>query len=324
MKALYFESFGDIAATLHIRELPQPVPGPDEVLVQVRASSINPSDPKNVQGIYKKTVLPRIPGQDFAGVVVAGDSTMIGQEVWGTGGDIGFTRDGSHAEYVVLPRQGVCTKPRNLSMIEASTIGRIFVTAVSGLIEKARMKEGETVLVTGATGGVGSSVVKLARARGAGRIIGIDRKALAPEAAKHLGIDLALGSETDDLAERIRDFTQDRGVDVAFDCVGGALFEISIQSLRFGGRQVNITATGERRVSFDLGNFFAKRLSLFGISTLSVDAAASGKILEDLTPDFEQGRLSPPEIVRTCPIDEAVGAYQDVLRGTAGKIVITF
>src|SRR5512139_3037009 len=94
MKALRFNSFGDLSV-LHVEELPTPTPRPDEVLVQVHAASINPSDVKNVQGKMKKISLPRIPGQDFAGVIVAGDKKRIGQEVWGTGGDVGFTRDGT-------------------------------------------------------------------------------------------------------------------------------------------------------------------------------------------------------------------------------------
>ena len=143
MKALRFSSFGDVSV-LHIEELPTPVPGPDEVLVQVHAASINPSDVKNVQGKMQSTTLPRTPGQDFAGVIVAGDKEMIGQEIWGTGGDIGFTRDGSHAEYITIPKRGARPKPKSLSMVEAACVGRNYIVAFFGLIEKAQMKEGET------------------------------------------------------------------------------------------------------------------------------------------------------------------------------------
>jgi NADPH:quinone reductase len=152
MKALRFSSFGDVSV-LHVEELSTPVPGPDEVLVQVHAASINPSDVKNVQGKMKQITLPRTPGQDFAGIVIAGDKEIIGQEVWGTGGDVGFTRDGSHAEYIVIPKRGVRPKPKSLSMVEAASVGRNYVTAHFGLVQKAQLKEGETVLVTGASGG---------------------------------------------------------------------------------------------------------------------------------------------------------------------------
>lgn len=324
MKALRFSSFGDLTGRLHVEEAPTPVPGPDEVLVKVYAASLNPSDWKNVLGQYKKTVLPRTPGQDFAGVVVAGDKEMIGQEIWATGGDVGFTRDGSHAEYVVIPKRAARPKPKNLSFIEAACVGRTYITAYVGLIEKAQLQEGETVLVTGASGGVGSSVIKLAKTKSA-RVIGVDLQAPDPETARRLGIDLALNSLSDNIPDRVRQFTQKKGVNVAFDCVGGPLFEVSLNTLSPGGRQVNIVSVGERRVSFDLVDFFIRRLSLFGLSTLSIDAVASADILDKLRPAFEQGKLTAPEIARTCSIDEAVEAYREGAGGAVrGKLVIVF
>ncbi len=324
MKALRFSSFGDLTGQLHVEEVPTPVAGPDEVLVKVYAASLNPSDWKNVLGQYKKTVLPRTPGQDFSGVVVAGDKEMIGQEIWATGGDVGFTRDGSHAEYVVIPKRAARPKPQNLSFNEAACVGRPYITAYVGLIEKAQLQDGETVLVTGASGGVGSSVIKLAKTKSA-RVIGVDLQAPDPETARRLGIDLALSSLSDDIPDRARQFTQKKGVNVAFDCVGGPLFEVSLKTLAPGGRQVNIVSVGERRVSFDLVDFFIRRLSLFGLSTLSFDAVASADILDKLRPAFEQGKLTAPDIARTCSIDEAVEAYREGAGGAArGKIVIVF
>jgi NADPH:quinone reductase len=324
MKALRFSSFGDLAGQLHVEEVPTPVPGADEVLVKVYAASLNPSDWKNVMGQYKKTVLPRIPGQDVAGVVVAGDRELIGLEIWATGGDLGFTRDGSHAEYVVIPKKAARPKPKNMSFIEAACVGRTYLTAYVGLIDKAQLQEGETVLVTGANGGVGSSVARLAKTKSA-RVIGVDLQAPDPETARRLGIDLALGSRSDDIPARVKQFTQGKGVNVAFDCVGGPLFEVSLKTLAPGGRQVNIVSVGERRVSFDLVDFFIRRLSLFGLSTLSFDSVASADILDKLRPAFEQGKLTAPDVARTCSIDEALEAYSEGAAGAAkGKIVIVF
>jgi NADPH2:quinone reductase len=324
MKALRFHSFGDLAGQLHVEDVPTPVPGSEEVLVKVYAASLNPSDWKNVLGQYKKTVLPRTPGQDFAGIVVAGDKDLIGQEIWATGGDIGFTRDGSHAEYVVIPKGAARVKPISLSFTEAACVGRTYLTAYVGLMEKAQLQEGETVLVTGATGGVGSSVAKLAKTKSA-RVIGVDLRAPDPDAARRLGIDLALSSQSDDIPGRVKQFTNGKGANVAFDCVGGPLFEVSLNSLAPGGRQVNIVSVGERRVSFDLVDFFARRLSLFGLSTLSYGTIASADILDRLRPAFEKGMLTPPDIARICSIDEAVEAYREVAGGGArGKIVIVF
>src|SRR5271154_662992 len=141
MKALRFSSFGDLSA-LRMEEVPTPVPGAGQVLVEVRAASINPSDAKNVLGKLKSTTLPRTPGRDLAGVVVAGDQDMIGQEVWAAGGDIGSTRDGSHAEFILLPRAGARPKPKRLSMVEAASVGINYITAYYGLIVKAQLKDG--------------------------------------------------------------------------------------------------------------------------------------------------------------------------------------
>lgn len=106
MKALQFSKTGDLAA-LQVVDVPTPTPTADQVLVQVKAAGLNPSDVKNVLGRFPYTTLPRIPGRDFAGVVVEGPKELLGQAVWGTGKDLGFNRDGSHAEYLTLPASGV-------------------------------------------------------------------------------------------------------------------------------------------------------------------------------------------------------------------------
>ena len=324
MKALRFDRFGDVETVLHIEEVPDPVPQPDEVLVRVHAASINPSDVKNVQGKFPQTSLPRIPGRDLAGVVVAGNEGMIGQEVWASGGDIGFIRDGSHAEFIALPRRGARLKPKSLSMAEAASLGVNYLAAFLGLIERARLKDGESVVVTGASGGVGSSVVKIAKTRGA-RVIGVDRQAPEKEKGRRLGIDLGLGSDSDDIAKRVNEYTQGKGADLVFDCVGGPLFEVGLNCLGVNGRQVNITSVGTTRVSFDLLDFYRRQLTLFGVNTSLFDTVASGDILDGLRPLFEQGKLTAPDIARTCPLEEAVEAYAQIDQGLAkGKIVITF
>jgi NADPH:quinone reductase-like Zn-dependent oxidoreductase len=165
-RAARFGAFGgpDVLDVVGLPHVAVPEGG---ALVRVHAASINPSDVKNVAGRMRQTVPPRTPGRDFAGVVVKGPSDWLGAEVWGTGGDIGFLRDGSHAEYVALPAGGLSRKPANLTFAEAGAVGVNYVTAWIGLVEYAAQKPGETVVVLGATGGVGGAVCAIARHRGA-------------------------------------------------------------------------------------------------------------------------------------------------------------
>jgi NADPH2:quinone reductase len=110
-----------------------------------------------------------------------------------------------------------------------------------------------------------------------------------------------------------------------FDCVGGPLFEAGLKSLGLNGRQVNITTVGTTRVSFDLLDFYRRQLTLFGVNTSLFDTVASGDILDGLRSAFEQGKLTAPDIARTCSLYEAVEAYTQIDKGIAkGKIVITF
>ena len=162
MRAVRFEAFGD-PSVLQVVEVAAPAKNEGMALVRVMAASINPSDVKNVAGAMRQTTLPRIPGRDFAGVVEAGPAEWIGAEVWGTGGDAGFTRDGTHAELIAVPVASLRRKPDTLSFDEAASVGVNYMAAWCGL-EAASLKAGETVLLIGAGGGVGGAAAQIARA----------------------------------------------------------------------------------------------------------------------------------------------------------------
>ena len=327
MRALRFHEFGSFDK-LTVEDIPDPQPRAGELVVRIRAASLNPSDAKNILGRMEGTTLPRTPGRDFAGVVVDGPSAMIGAEVWGTGGDVGFTRDGTHAELVVLPIAGVRPKPKNLTFEEAASAGVNFVTAWIGLVEIAGFQGGETVLATGAAGGVGSAVTQIAKWKG-GRTIGVDRRPMSPERQKEYGIDQPLVADANEsyksMIEGAAQFTGTQGVNVVYDCVGGPLFEPCLSTLGHLARQVSITSVGDRRVSFDLVDFYHRRLSLFGMDSRAYDTQASAAILERLTPGFESGALKPIPVMRRFSLDDAVAAFTQVDDGAIhGKAVFTF
>jgi NADPH:quinone reductase-like Zn-dependent oxidoreductase len=150
MRAIRFKSFGD-PAVLELAQIAAPAITETTALVRVMAASVNPSDVKNVAGAMKQTTLPRIPGRDFAGVVEAGPPEWIGAQVWGTGGDTGFSRDGTHAEMIAVPVASLRRRPDNLSFDQAASVGVNYMAAWCGL-EAAGLRAGETVLLIGAGG----------------------------------------------------------------------------------------------------------------------------------------------------------------------------
>src|ERR1700689_3424567 len=171
MNALRFSEFGP-PSVLRIEEVAIPEPGEEEALVRVQAAAINPSDIGNVSGRFRKTTLPRTPGRDFAGVVVKGKQHE-GEEVWGSAPNLGIVRDGSHAEYVVVPVETLSPKAKSLSMALAATIGVPYLTAWASVVSAARIQPGETILIVGAAGAVGQAATQIANWKEA-RVIGVD------------------------------------------------------------------------------------------------------------------------------------------------------
>jgi NADPH2:quinone reductase len=319
MRAIQFKAFGD-PSTLELAALPDPVADAGTALVRVLAASINPSDVKNVAGAMKQTTLPRIPGRDFSGLVEAGSAEWVGAEVWGTGGDVGFTRDGTHAELIAVPVASLSRKPKGLSFDQAASVGVNYMAAWCGLIEAADLKAGETLLLIGAGGGVGGAAAQIARRIGA-RVIGADRHAPHPDAPIHgIAEKLILGAE--DLPAAVRDATGGKGADIVFDLVGGIMFRSAVNCLAIGGRLVEIAATGQREVSFDLADFYHNESRLFGVDTLKRDLTASAKVLEALAPGFAAGDYRAAPIAETFGLGEAWEAYRKVAVGSAGRIVL--
>jgi NADPH2:quinone reductase len=318
MRAVRFEAFGD-PSVLEVAEAPTPAADERMALVRIIAASINPSDVKNVAGAMKQTTLPRIPGRDYAGVVEAGPAEWIGAEVWGTGGDVGFTRDGTHAEMIAVPVASLRRKPEILGFDQAASVGVNYMAAWCG-IEAAGLKAGETVLLIGAGGGVGGAAAQIARRLGA-RVIGADKRAPQPDAPIHaIAEKLIIGAE--DLPAEVRAATRGKGAEVVYDMVGGIMFRTALDCLALRGRLVEISVTGRREVSFDLADFYHNESRLFGIDTLKRDLTASAEVLEALTPGFVAGDYRAAPIAETCGLSEAREAYRKVAAGSAGRIVL--
>jgi len=316
MKALRFAEFGP-PSVLRIEEFGIPEPGEGEALVHVKAAGINPSDIGNVAGRFKNTTLPRTPGRDFAGVVVKGKQHE-GQEVWGSAPKLGIVRDGSHAEYVVVPAETLSLKPKSLSMAQAAAIGIPYITAWASVVSAVQIQPGETILIVGAAGAVGQAATQIANWKQA-RVIGA-----AMSSNPISGTVSVINTKTEDLRERVLELTAGKGVDAAFDTVGGPMFEPALRSLRLGGRQVAISSAGEPRVSFNLIDFYHNFSRLLGVDSFGLTSQQVAETEHELGPGFEKGILKPPP-VELVPFEKAMDAYSRVAAGQAkAKQVLSF
>jgi NADPH2:quinone reductase len=319
MKAIQFKSFGN-PDVLEYVDVPTPAADPQSAIVQVKSASVNPSDVKNVSGHFGHTVLPRTPGRDFSGVVVEGPAEWLGAEVWGTGGDIGFTRDGTHAQFLKIPVAGLSRKPSTLSHDQAAAIGVNFVVAWLGTVEYGRLTAGETIAVIGAGGGVGGAVVQIAKARGC-RVIAVDRHPLQPDTPAGRLVDEFVMLD-EHVSERVKALSGS-GVDVVYDSVGGVAFETALSLVKRRGRVIEISATGKRRVEFDLIDFYHNETQLLGVDSAKLGVADSAPLMTALVEGFESGALQAPVIAQSFALEQATEAYQAVAAGTRGRVVIT-
>ncbi len=320
MHALRFERTGSLDY-LHLAEVSMPAPLESELLVKVEAAAVNPSDAKNVLGRMPETTTPRIPGRDFAGTVVQGPAEWMNRKVFGTGGDLGFGRDGSHAEYVIVPREAAVPMPEAWSFAQAAGVGLTYLTASAALGPGARLLAGETILILGTRGAVGSTAARLARRIGA-RVIGVVRSAKELTTGAPLPVDAWIDLESTDLAAGCQAATSGKGADVVLDTVGGPLFEPCLAALARKGRQVAISSGGMPRVSFNLINFYHNESRLIGVDSLKWGFAEAAQVLRDLSSAFESGELPPLE-VKSAPLDQGPEIYRQVDAGTMhGKVVL--
>lgn len=238
--------------------------------------------------------------------------------MWGSVPRLGLNRDGSHAEYLVVPADSISLKPKTLSMEQAAAIGVPYITAWASVVVQAQIKPGETILIVGAGGAVGQAATQIANWKQA-RVIAASRTS-DPIA----GPQAVINTKSGDLRERVLELTDGHGADVVFDTVGGPMFEPALRSLRFGGRQVAITSTGDPHVSFNLIEFYHNFSRLLGVDTNELTGRQVAEYGEQLRQGFESGVLQPP-IIEVVPFEQAIETYVRVASGTANaKQVLSF
>lgn len=294
--------------------------GSDDVLIAVRAAAVNRSDVSAALGRMPQAAWPRTPGRDWAGVVIEGPGELIGQEAFGAGGDLGISRDGTHATHLVVHRDAVVAKPAALSLAEAGALGVPFVTALEGFHRSGMPTPGDVVLVLAANGMVGQAAVQIAEMHGA-RVFGVTRRA---EAFAHAGYAVRMiDASSSDIAAQVRAETAGHGADIVYNTVGSPYFAAANQAMAHGGRQILIS-TVERPVPFDIFAFYRGQHTFVGINSLALDACASADLLHELLPGFASGRLRPfPVLESACyPLERAMDAYRAVQAIARDRVVL--
>lgn len=338
MKAIRFHAHGG-PEVLRLEEAPEPVPGPGEALVRVRACALNHLDLWQRRGMARVTIpFPHTSGADVAGEVEAcpdgeyapGRRVMLQPglscarcEACLDGRDnecaaydvLGYRSDGGYAEYVKVPVRNLVAIPDAIGFVEAAAFPLTFLTAWHMLVTRARLRAGEDVLVVGAGSGVGQAAIQIAWRLGA-RVFataGTDEKLAR---ARSLGVYEGVNHATEDVPARIRALSAGRGVDVVVEHVGAATWDRSLRCLARGGRLVICGATTGHEAQIDLRVLFARQISLLG--------SYMGRKAELLRAAqfFFAGELRPV-VDRTYPLAEAADAQRRLeSREGFGKIVL--
>ncbi|MBI4970781.1 MAG: zinc-binding dehydrogenase [Candidatus Omnitrophica bacterium] len=340
MKAVYFDHHGDVNV-LQYGDRPDPVVGERDVLVRLKAASINHLDIWVRQGMPGVTIpLPHILGNEGAGEVAAvgklvthvkpGDHVLVAPgmccgecdycaEGWDSACAqyklIGYQIDGCYAELVKAPARNVIPISNKLSFKEWASIPLVFITAWHMLITRAKLQPGETVLIQAAGSGIGIAATQIAKLTGATVIAtaGSDEKL---KRAKSLGADYGINYSKEDTAEKVRDITKDHGVHVVFEHVGPATWPSSMKSLAKLGRLVTCGATSGAKVELDLRFLFSRQFTILG-------SYMGGRFeLDKVLELIEAGKLKPV-IDKTFPLKDARAAHEHMLdRKNFGKIVL--
>jgi NADPH:quinone reductase len=293
----------------------------NEVLIEVKAAAVNPSDVKAATGLMPYAVFPRTSGRDYAGVVIDGPAGTVGRDVFGSSGDLGIRRDGTHATHLVVEAEATVEKPKTISLEEAAGIGVPFVTAMEGFRRAGIPKPGETVLIMGVTGKVGQAAAQIATWHGA-RVIGVTRKAEAYEGHSNSKVDVIDASATD-IPTRLRELNNGKGADIVFNTVGDPYFQAAHKSLALRGRQILIAAI-DRIVQFNVLEFYRGQHTYVGIDTLGLSSIATGDVLRELAPGFASAHLKPFPInpAAVYPMEQAKRAFVAVAGSSRDRVIL--
>lgn len=308
---------------LNWKELPTPQPKTGEVLIEIKAASLNFPDLLIVQNKYQmKPALPFVPGSEYAGVVQAvGDGVtqlQVGQHVACLSGTGGF---GTHA---IAPAALCMPLPADFPFVDAAAFIMIYATSHHALIDRAQLKTGETVLVLGAAGGVGTAAIQIAKATGA-RVIAAASTDEKCALCTSIGADATINYSRENLREAIKTLTEGKGPDVIYDPVGGDFTEPAFRSIAWRGRYLIVGFASGPIPALPLNLPLLKGASLVGVfwgDFSRREPKANAAMMKELAQWYTAGKIKPV-IDRTMPMAELKAAYAHMgSRGVMGKLVM--
>jgi NADPH2:quinone reductase len=311
------------ADALNWKEIPTPQPKPGEVLIEIKAASLNFPDLLIVQNKYQtKPALPFVPGSEYAGVVQAvGDGVThltVGQHVACLTGTGGF---GTHT---LAPAALCMPLPPSFPFVDAAAFIMIYATSYHALVDRAQLKAGETVLVLGAAGGVGSSAIQIAKACGA-RVIAAASTDEKCALCKSIGADASINYNSQDLREAVKTLTDGKGPDVIYDPVGGDYAEPAFRSIAWRGRYLVVGFAAGKIPALPINLPLLKGASIVGVfwgSFAKHEPKTNAAMLLELAKMYGNGKIKPV-IDRTMPMAELKAAFAHMgSRGVMGKLVM--
>ena len=318
MTAIAIEGGKGPAEALYAAQIDRPEPKPGQVLIQVRAAGINRPDIIQRMGGY-----PPPPGSpETMGLEVAGEIAVAAGR-WKVGDKVcALLGGGGYADYAVCDARHALPIPKGLDFVAAAALPETVFTVYANVFEHGGLRAGETLLVHGATSGIGTIAIQMAKAAGA-RVIATARGADKAAVAKSLGADVAVDSSTEDFAEVAK---RDGGCDVVLDMVGGDYFSKDLDALKTGGRIVFIAAQSGGEVALQIFRLMQKRAVVTGSTLRPRDPDEKARLAAEVErvvwPWIEAGKVSP-KLDRTFPLAEAAKAHAHLETGThVGKIVL--
>jgi NADPH2:quinone reductase len=308
---------------LGIEEVPDPVAGPEEVLVDVTGSALNRADLLQRRGFYPGPPMEHeIPGMEFAGRVAAVGSRV---SAWSVGDPVmGIVGGGAYAERLTIHERQAMPVPASIPLADAAAIPEVFLTAFDALVVQGGLTSGRWSLVHAGASGVGTAAIQIGRALGARTIV--TTSAGKVSACRDLGADVVVDYGSEDFLDAVRAATGGRGVDVVLDVVGGEYTERNLDALATKGRIIQVGVMGEGSAALPLGKLLAKRAAIIGTvlraRPIEEKIALTRQVVTELLPRFDDGSLRPV-IDSRFGLAEIADAHRYMeTNANVGKIVI--